>query len=156
VFASELISMIEAGAGLLLGTAGDDGAPRGIRAWGAWVVDPDEQRLRVVFTGDDPVVVANLEGRKVAVTAANVRTVRSVQLKGRVVSVAEPTPADMEITDRHTEVFFRAVHDTDGNPIEMLNVMLPRTHLVLEMIVDEQYDQTPGPTAGAALQAERT
>jgi hypothetical protein len=148
--------MIEAGAGLLLGTASDDGAPRGIRAWAAWVVDPDERRLRVVFTGDDPTIVANLENRKVAVTAANVRTVRSVQMKGRVLSVGEPTAADMEITDRQTRWFFQAVHDTDGNPLEMLNVMLPSTHLALEMIVEEQYDQTPGPTAGTALQAERT
>jgi hypothetical protein len=148
--------MIEAGAGLILGTVGDDGAPRGVRAWGAWVVDPDEQRLRVVLTGDDPTVVANLEGRKVAVTAGNVRNLRSVQLKGRVVDVEHPTPADMEIAERHTQRFFEAVHDTDGNPLELLRVMLPSTHLVIEMIVDEQYDQTPGPTAGSALQGGRS
>ncbi len=155
MFASELMSMIDDGAGLLIGTVTANGAPRGVRAWAAWVVDPDEQRLRVVFTADDPVVVASLEGRKVAVTAANVRTVRSVQLKGRVVSVEPPTPADMEITERQTQLFFTAVHETDGNPIELLNVMRPCTHLAIEMIVDEQYDQTPGPTAGSALQAGR-
>jgi hypothetical protein len=148
--------MIEAGAGILLGTVDDDGAPRGVRAWAAWVVDADEQRLRVVFTGDDPVVVASLEGRKVAVTAGNVRTLRSVQMKGRVVSVEQPTTADMEITDQHIEWFFEAVHATDGNPVELLRSMLPCSYLVVEMIVDEQYDQTPGPTAGNALQAGRS
>ena len=156
MFASELTAMIEAGAGLILGTVSDDGAPRGVRAWAAWVVDPDEQRLRVVLTGDDQTVVACLAGRKVAVTAGNVRTLRSVQLKGQVVSVEQPTPADMEITERHTHWFFEAVHDTDGNPLELLRVLLPSTHLVIEMIVDEQYDQTPGPTAGSALQAGRS
>jgi len=149
------MSMIEAGAGLLIGTVTADGAPRGVRAWAAWVVDPDEQRLRVVFTGDDPVVVGSIEGRKVAMTAANVRNLRSVQLKGRVVSVEQPTPADLEITESQTQCFFTAVHESDGNPIELLRVMLPSTHLALEMIVDEQYDQTPGPTAGSALQAGR-
>jgi hypothetical protein len=156
VFASELIAMIEAGAGLVVGTVGEDGAPRGIRAWAAWVVDHDEQRIRVVLTGDDPTVVARLEGCNVAVTAGNVRTLQSVQLKGRVSGVEQPTAADMEITERHIAWFFQAVHDTDGNPIELLQVMRPSTHLVLEMVVDEQYDQTPGPTAGHALQTRRT
>ena len=155
MFASELMSMIEDGAGLLIGTVSADGAPRGVRAWAAWVVDSDEHRLRVVFSADDPVVVASLDGRKVAVTAANVRNLRSVQLKGRVISVEQPTPADLEITECQTECFFTAVHETDGNPIELLHVLLPSTWLVLEMIVDEQYDQTPGPTAGSALQAGR-
>jgi len=92
----------------------------------------------------------------VAVTAADVRTVRSVQLKGRVVSVEQPTPADIEITERQTQSFFEGVNATDGNPIELLDVMRPCTHLVIEMIVDEQYDQTPGPTAGTALQSGPT
>ena len=60
-----------------------------------------------MFTGDDQTLVDNLEGRKVAVTAADVRTVRSVQLKGRVVSVEQPTPADIEITERQTAVVLR-------------------------------------------------
>ena len=155
MFASELMSMIEDGAGLLVGTADGDGAPRGVRAWAAWVVDADEQRVRVVFSGDDPAVIASVEGRKVAVTGANVRTYRSVQLKGRVVSVGQPTAEDMEITERQTEWFFAAVHQTDGNPIELLHAMLPCSYLVIEMIVDAQFDQTPGPTAGTALGTPR-
>jgi hypothetical protein len=148
--------MIEAGAGLILGTAAADGTPRGVRAWAAWVVDPDTQRLRVVLTGDDQAVVDNLEGRRAAVTAADIRTVRSVQLKGRVVSVGQLTPSDAEIAERQTECFFAAVHATDGNPMELLRVMLPSTQVVIEIIVDEQYDQTPGPTAGTPMGAGRT
>lgn len=155
MFASEFISMIEAGAGLIVGAVTPDGAPRGVRAWAAWVVDPVEQRVRVVFTGDDPDVAGSLEGRKVAVTAANVRNLRSVQLKGRVVTVEDPTPADLEITERQVERFFTAVHEIDGNPMELLRSLLPVTQLALEMVVDEQYDQTPGPTAGSALGAAR-
>ena len=156
VFAPELIAMIEAGAGLIIGTVDGDGNPRGIRAWGAWVVDADAGTLRVMFTGDDRAVVDNLAGRKVAVTAADVRTLRSVQAKGRVVAVGQPTAAELELAERQTESFFMGVHETDGNPIELLRAMLPSTQLVLEMIVDEQYDQTPGPTAGSALQIGRT
>ena len=155
MFASEFISMVEAGAGLIVGAVTADGAPRGVRAWAAWVVDPVEHRVRVVFTGDDPDVAGSIEGHKVAVTAANVRNLRSVQLKGTVVAVEQPTPDDLEIAKSQTECFFNAVHETDGNPLELLRSMLPITQLALEMIVDEQYDQTPGPTAGTALQVGR-
>ncbi|HEX6659109.1 MAG TPA: pyridoxamine 5'-phosphate oxidase family protein [Ilumatobacter sp.] len=156
MFASELTTMIDAGAGLIVGTVDGNGAPRGVRAWAAWVVDPDAQRLRVVLTGDDRDVVANLADGRVALTAADVRTLRSVQMKGRVSSIDEPTPADLELAEFQTERFFVAVSQTDGNPMEMLVSMLPSTRIALEMIVDEQYDQTPGPTAGTALQAGRT
>ena len=107
----------------------------------------------MVLTGDDREVVANLADGRVALTAADVRTLRSVQMKGRVLSVDNPTEADLELTDFQTERFFVSVSESDGNPMEMLVLMLPSTRIVLEMIVDEQYDQTPGPTAGTALQA---
>jgi hypothetical protein len=156
VFAPELITMIEAGAGLVIGTVDGDGNPRGVRAWGAWVVGADAGSVRVVFTGDDQSVVDNLEGRNVALTAADVRTLRCVQVKGRVVAVGQPTATELAVAERQTESFFAAVHESDGNPIDVLRTMLPTTQLVLEMIVDEQYDQTPGPTAGTALQAGQT
>jgi hypothetical protein len=153
VFGSELNTMIDAGAGLIVGSVDGNGTPRGVRAWAAWVVDPGAQRLRVVLTGDDREVVANLTDGRVALTAADVRTLRSVQMKGRVLSIDEPTAADLELAAFQTERFFVSITETDGNPMEMLMLMLPSTQIVLEMIVDEQYDQTPGPTAGTALQA---
>jgi Pyridoxamine 5'-phosphate oxidase len=153
VFASELTTMIDAGAGLVVGTVDAQGTPRGVRAWAAWVVDPDAQRLRVVLTGDDREVVANLADGRVALTAADVRTLRSVQMKGRVVAVDEPNAADLELAELQTDRFFVAVSQSDGNPMEMLRLLLPSERVVIEMVVEEQYDQTPGPTAGTAIQA---
>jgi hypothetical protein len=153
VFGTELQTMIESGAGLVLGTAGEGGAPRGIRAWSASVVDGPVPRIRVVLSADDPVALENIGGGRVSLTAADVRTFRSVQLKGRVTCLEAPTDADVEVARNQTDRFFAAVHETDGNPIELLERLLPVRRMVVEIDVDEQYDQTPGPGAGATLRA---
>jgi len=52
-----------------------------------------------------------------------------------------------------TDRFFEVVHLTDGNPIELLRRMLPIEVLVVDVVVEEMFDQTPGPEAGAPLEA---
>jgi hypothetical protein len=152
VFGSELTAMIEDGAGLVVGTVGDDGEPRATRAWSVTLVDPDERRVRVVVSADDEVTVANLRvGTTMALNGADVRTLRSVQLKGRVVAVEAAGPDDLDSARDQSERFLQAVHDTDGNPLEQLRRILPIEVVVVEVVVVEMYDQTPGPDAGGAL-----
>ena len=151
MFATELVTMLEAGAGLVVGTVSPDGTPRADRAWAASVVDAETRRIRFVMSADDPEVAANLESGAVSLTGADVRTYQSVQLKGRPVVVETPTPADVELARLQSETFFEAVHITDGNPVEALRRMLPREMVVVEMVVEETFDQTPGPSAGSVL-----
>ncbi|HSM65391.1 MAG TPA: hypothetical protein VK860_03705 [Ilumatobacteraceae bacterium] len=151
VFATELVTMLEAGAGLVVGTVSPDGVPRADRAWAASVVDAGARRIRFVMSADDAAVVENLESGMVSLTGADVRTYQSVQLKGRPVVVEAPTPADVELARLQSETFFEAVHLTDGNPLEGLRRMLPHQMVAVEMIVEETFDQTPGPAAGSAL-----
>ena len=152
MFGSELTSMIEDGAGLVVGTVGDDGEPRATRAWSVTVVDPAAGRVRVVVGADDAVTVANLRvGALLALNGADVHTLRSVQLKGRVVAVDAAGTADLETARAQSDRFLQAVHDTDGNPFEQLRRMLPIEVVVVEVVVDEMFDQTPGPEAGGPL-----
>ena len=152
MFGSDLTAMIEDGAGLVVGTVGDDGEPRATRAWSVTLVDPDERRVRVVVSADDEVTVANLRvGTTLALNGADVRTLRSVQLKGRVVAVEAAGPDDLDSARDQSERFLQAVHDTDGNPLEQLRRILPIEVVVVEVVVVEMYDQTPGPDAGGAL-----
>ncbi len=144
--------MSEVGASMLFGTVCADGAPRAARAWGVQV-DPSSPRLRIAVTADDAVVVANLASPSVTFTAADVRTFRSLQIKGRVVLVEAPTPHDRAIVDEQTDRFFVAVMEVDRTPLEGLRCMLPHDVVMVEMSVDELFDQTPGPTAGSALRA---
>jgi hypothetical protein len=151
VFATELTTMFEAGAGLVVGTVSPDGTPRADRAWAACVVDAAACRIRFVMSSDDAVVVENLQSGTVSLTGADVRTYQSVQLKGRPVVVETPTADDVELARRQSETFFEAIHLTDGNPVESLRRMLPHEMVAVEIIVEETFDQTPGPSAGSAL-----
>ena len=150
-FATELTTILEAGAGLVVGTVSAEGVPRADRAWAASVVDAENRRIRFVMSADDAAVVDNLQSGRVSLNGANVSTYQSVQLKGRPVVVEAPTASDVELAHRQSETFFTAVHRVDGNPMELLRRMLPTEMVAVEMIVEESFDQTPGPAAGTAL-----
>jgi hypothetical protein len=152
MFAAGLEAMVEHGAGLLVGTVSPDGEPRATRAWSAVVVDQVVGRVRVAVSADDPQTLANLaSGSTVALTGADVRTLDSLQVKGRVERIEPPNEHDRATIDVQTDRFLWAVHETDGNPIEMLRRFLPHEVVMIEMMVDESFDQTPGPDAGARL-----
>jgi hypothetical protein len=150
-FASELMAMIDSGAGLVVGTVSVDGEPRADRGWAATVVDVAGRRVRFVMGADDPAVVRNLETGSVSLTGAEVLTYQSIQLKGRPVVVEPLTADDVELARVQTATFFDAVHRVDGNPLDALRRMLPTQMVAVEMIVEETFDQTPGPEAGAAI-----
>jgi hypothetical protein len=151
VFGEQLTAMLEAGSSLIVGVVDPRGEPRATRAWAATVTDADQRRVRIVLSGDDPVAVESLPDGVVAVTGADVRTLRSHQMKGRVDLVEPPTDRDLAMMAEHSTAFMEAVHAVDGNPISELQRLLPNTLVVFEMVVDELYDQSPGPDAGAAV-----
>lgn len=155
-FGSDLQTVLVGGAGLVVGTVSSSGEPRAHRAWSAVVTDPLERRVRFVMSADDPDLVAHLGSGAVSLTGADVATYQSVQLKGRPVCVEAPTADDLQTARQHSDAFFDAVHRIDGNPLELLRRMLPLQMMAVEMIVEETFDQTPGPKAGTPLAAVPT
>ena len=151
MFGTELMEVVDAGSGLVVGTVGPDGEPRATRAWAVTVTDAASCRIRVVMSADDRTGVDNLATGRITVTGADVATLRAVQLKGHVVAVRPADPDDVDVMIRHSSTFFRAVHDVDGNPMALLERMLPTEIVVVDVVVDEVFDQTPGPTAGSAV-----
>jgi hypothetical protein len=148
VFSADVRSILAAGTSLIVGTVGPDGEPRATRAFALTIVDPEADVVRLVLSADDPVVVGHLDTGVIAVTAADVRTLRSVQLKGRIVAV-EPTTADDEaVVADHSGRFFQAIHETDGHDLSAIRQMLPIETVSVEIRVEELFDQTPGPDAG--------
>lgn len=143
-----LSCLLDDGVGLLIGTSDGSGVPRAGRAWG---VRMDAKLLRVVIGADDSYLVANLDRRCVAVTGADVRRLRSAQLKGHVVAVEDPDEADLAVGDEHTAAFLTAIRETDGTEYELTSRLLPRRMLTVVIEVDEGFDQTPGPTAGTPI-----
>lgn len=151
MFSSDVISIIGAGTSLIVGTVGDDGEPRATRAFALSIDDPATRLARIVMSADDPVAVAHLASGSIALTAADVRTLRSMQLKGRITLVEPASAHDVEVLVEHSERFFTAVHETDGHPTALVRRMLPIEMIAVEFEVDEIFDQSPGPDAGRRI-----
>src|SRR4051812_16011385 len=78
-------AFVESGCALIVGTVSGDGEPHAARGWGATVVDRAGE-LRLLLPDNDPVMLDDLATtRRIAFTAANVRTFSSRQFKGEVV-----------------------------------------------------------------------
>ena len=53
---------------------------------------------------------------------------------------SEPAPT------HYLDGFFQAIHEADGTPVELLEVLRPGERFALVMTVEALFDQTPGPT----------
>jgi hypothetical protein len=153
VFGPDDVAFLERGTAFIVGTVSADGAPHASRGWGMDVVG--DGRVRLLLDAHDAGALANLAATGViAVTAADVRTLHSTQLKGRVASVASGDEADAARARRFCDQFFADIHETDNTPYETLERMVPSSYAVCVVDVEEFFDQTPGPGAGAPV--ERT
>ena len=103
-------------AALILGTVAPDGRPHGCRAWSA-TPDAAGETLRIVIDADDERLLANLRaGSRVALTAANVVTLASLQVKGTVRPLEEMTALDHANRERRTDLFLADISETDRVP----------------------------------------
>jgi len=150
VFAPETVTLLESGCALIVAAVNTDGAPRAARGWGLAVVGSDEVRL--ILQGDDPVTEEYLlASRRIAITAASVITLHSIQCKGEVLAVEAVTDSDRERVTQYCDAFYRDVGESDGVPRELLERMTPETYVACNVRVHECFNQTPGPGAGSPL-----
>jgi len=145
---------LEAGSALIVATVSSTGEPIATRGWGLTVLDAAEGRVRLLLSESDAPALANLrDSERIAITATDVPTLHSMQLKGRQVGFVEATDVDRERADRYCDAFYTDIERTDGTPRQMVERLRPADFVVCDIVVDEFYDQTPGPGAGASLAA---
>ncbi len=148
-------ALLEAGSSTIVGLVDRDGQPFATRGWGSVVLDGDPPRLRVLVgagafasagyhVGDDVDFA-------IAVTGADVTTLRSVQVKGTAVSLEEPTEDDRRRSIAFCEDFFGAVQATDYIDLALMQRLVPADLWACTIEIHEVYDQTPGPKAGERL-----
>lgn len=143
---------LEAGCALIVGTVDDEGMPHASRAWGLDVLDPAEGRVRIILPGDDPVTMRNLRATgRVAVTGTDILTLRSMQAKGRVLCVEDATVVDRHRATRFCDALFGDIQLADGVPRAMSGRLAPRSYRACVAVIDQLYDQTPGPKAGSRV-----
>lgn len=78
-------------------------------------------------------------------------TLRSVQLKGRSLGIEPADPADLATTEAYLDALFTDIETTDGAARAILERWRPRAVVACTVQVDDRFDQTPGPGAGARL-----
>jgi hypothetical protein len=155
VLDAELTEFLESGCATIVGLVSTDGAPFATRGWGTLVLSPAPARIRLLV-GAGPFARAGRragDGSRfaMAVTGANVRTLRSVQVKGVGHDLEPPTADDLVRSVRFCAEFFADIEATDGIPPSLMGRLVPADLLAVTVDVDEVYDQTPGPGAGAKV-----
>lgn len=158
MFDEETAALLASGCALIVGTVNADGEPHAGRAWGLDVLEDGEMvRLRLLLDIGDPTTVEHAAaGGAIAVTGTSVRTLRSVQLKGRAVGVEVAGPADLDRAQRYLDAFFTDIEETDGTAPHLLRRFAPVGYVACTVEADERYDQTPGPGAGSRLGGRTT
>jgi hypothetical protein len=147
-----VVEFIQGGVAVGVATRDDDLRPEFARGWGP-EVSADGRSLRLcVSAPEGSRMRANLERNgAVAVGFSPPTIARAVQLKGVAGVVREPEAADLDRVERHVQSFVVEAGRI-GAPAELSQRMFMRTGLVaVEFLIDEVFDQTPGPTAGRRL-----
>ena len=152
MFDEGVIEFLHSGCALLVGTLDATGLPNAGRGLGLTVLDARAGRLRLLVDADDAQTIANLQpGALVAVTAASVRTLRSLQMKGHVVLVEPANGADLAKQKQYSDDFIGDIYRVDGDPLEMLKRWVDHRSVACVVDVESSFDQTPGPGAGSQV-----
>lgn len=154
MFDDSTIQFLHGGCALLVGSVSPDGRPHGGRAWGITVTDRQRGHVRVLLNASDTTSVANLQlGAAVAICTADVETLQSLQLKGSVLAIESAGEADVAKQRQYTADLTADIHRTDGDPMEILRRWTDCPIVACVIAVDDVFDQTPGPSAGARVPA---
>lgn len=148
----EIVEFLEGGCGLIVGTVAPDGEPYATRGWGLTALPGDGPRLRLLLAANDPVAIEHLApGGRIAITGADVPTLRSMQVKGHSLGVEEATDADRARARAFMDAFFGDIVATDAFKRSLVDRLEPADFVACVVLVEALYDQTPGPEAGASM-----
>lgn len=144
-------TFLESGCALIVGTVLPDGEPHAGRGWGLTVL-ADGGHVRLLLDEEDVAMVERAtSGGGIAITGASVRTLRSVQLKGRAVSTEAASADDATRAKRYCDAFFGDIVETDGTDRGIVERLLPLGYVACTIAIEHLFDQSPGPGAGARL-----
>ena len=148
-------ALLEGCCALIIGLTTPDGLPYATRGWG-FDLDGDRDRGRVLVRAVDlaplGLVAGGAPAQPIAVTAADVHTLSSVQVKGTLTEITASEPGDADRKDRYCDGFIQAIVEVDGIRPEVAERWRPQDELVrCRLTFEEMFIQTPGPTAGSSL-----
>ena len=151
VIEPDIVELLESPCSLIVGTVDADGLPDATRGWGARALDGGT-RIRLLLSANAETSLRNLSRtHRIALTATDFFTLRSVQVKGVASAVEFSTHDDRACFHAFCEGCVRSLHELDGTPEDILWRLVPSGVVACVVTVGELFDQTPGPGAGARL-----
>ena len=152
MFDEAMRAHLHSGCALLVGSVSPDGRPHASRGHGITVLDDAPPRVRLLLASNDLRSQENLRATgAIAITTADVSSLHSLQLKGRVDLVEPATPRDIAKAQQYMDDFVGDIMRNDGYARDDIEAWLPSAFVACEVMVREIFDQTPGPSAGGAL-----
>jgi len=143
--------LIESDPAVSVGTRSGDLFPHGVRAWGPRV-SADGRSVEVfIDRPNSQQCIADLQDNgRIAAVFVHVQTLQSLQLKGRCVEIGDPAAEDWAWIERHRAAFTEAL-ESFGIVPELARNMWSTQVVKLRFVIEEVFDQTPGPLAGREI-----
>jgi hypothetical protein len=149
--AHRLQRFVEGGISVFVGTADADGIPTCCRAIALTTKDNFETVTVYVPAATGQETVANVATtRRVAVAATEPLSHGSIQIKGVSRGVRLAPPADEELVRTRLHQFADVLSEL-GLPRRVTHRIAHWPAFAIEVSVEQVFDQTPGPKAGAPL-----
>ena len=141
--------LLEPGMSLIVGTVDAAGNPDSSRAWG---VRNEGEHLRVLCDAASETALKNLRSTgRIAVTATDIATLRSAQVKGTVVAIDDTDDDDLAVFAAYWPALLQAIHDEQGTAFPLMKRMVPARLVAVTCTIEAAFNQTPGPGAGRRL-----
>ena len=147
-FPPDVVELFESGASIVIGTRDAMRRPEVARAGGA-KVDRTANRI-TVFLAEAVAgrTVANLSANgDIAVSFTAVYSHRSIQAKGKVVSVAPAADSERDVVKHYMSAWAEVLYQT-GIPRAVTLQCASWPAVAITFDVRETFNQTPGPKAG--------
>jgi hypothetical protein len=149
--AEAVAAFVSGGVAVVVATRDAELRPEVARAWGPAFSAGRDTITLCIGAPPESRTRANLqEGRSIAATFSRPTTYRTVQIKGEVLGLEEPTPQQLARVDEHFSAFARETEQVGLSP-DLIRRLVDPVFVAVTFAVRELYDQTPGPNAGARL-----
>ena len=154
---AELKAFLESGVSVVVGTHDAEFVPEITRAWGL-LVSKDRTSISLCAPlATSRKTLDNLaDNQQMTVCCSLPTSYKTVQLKGQCTRQTDPNRADLAVVKRHRQAFGR-MNELVGFPRQRSEIFWQSevegspTLVKLHLVLDQVFDQTPGPDAGSPL-----
>ena len=155
VLTAELVEYMESGVSLLVGSRDASLRPASARAFGVEIDAPSCSATVFVAAAGCETTLRNLrDNGQLALTFSRPIDHRSLQVKGRVLSITETDERQQRIQDRYFSLWSEGLIFT-GLPQALLRRVRYYPSYALQFQLESMFDQTPGPGAGRTTSETR-